>query len=147
MRTAFVCPILALLLCLPLLAADPIYGTWEMRKEDANEIIKSQTMKVEQLAASSRFSFVLDIKGQALTYYFDTKFDSLPVDAMSNGKAFSKITMKRISPREYDQISKDGTSDQHFRLKITPDGKTLVIEGSSLTEGKSTPVKITFNKK
>jgi hypothetical protein len=147
MRIAVRCAIFALLLWLPLPAADPIFGTWEMRKEDVNDVVKSQTMIVEPTAGGARFSFKLSIKGQPLTYYFITRFDGVPVDAINNGKSFSKITMKKISPREYDQISRDGTSDQHFRLRISPDGKTLVTEGTSVTDGNSISVKVVFNRK
>src|SRR5690349_8640853 len=144
MRTAARWSIFAVLSCLPLVGADPIYGNWDMRVEDRNNVVKAQSMKVEQVAGATRFSFTLDIKGQPLNYYFITKFDGAPVDAISNGKAFSKITMKKISPYEYDQISKDGTSDQHYRLRISSDGKTLVTEGTSVTDGKSTHVRVIF---
>lgn len=143
MRTAS--RLMSLVVCLPLMAASPIIGVWHMRPGADG---MDQVMRVEETAQGVRFTCDIEIKagGNKLSYYFVTKMDGAPVDAVSSGKPFSKMTAKRVSPYEYEFTANDKVTTQHYKSVISKDGKLLTTDGAIVANGSSIPVHQVFDK-
>src|SRR3954469_22853458 len=97
----------ALLLCLPAMAAEPIVGIWKMRDDPQNPGMKSEQMKVEEVAGGTKFSFDIVMAKAKMAYFYVTKLDGAPVDAFMKKKPFSKVKVKKISPLVYDTTVTD----------------------------------------
>jgi hypothetical protein len=135
-----------LLLCLPALAADPIYGVWRMRDDPQNPSMKSQQMKVEEVAGGTKFSYDIVMAKSKLAYFYVTKLDGEAVDAFMKKKPFSKVRVKKISPNVYETTVTDLTTEQHYTSTISKDGKTLANEGTGQANGQSIVVHLIFDK-
>src|SRR6266568_8559706 len=146
MRIALRFFIPTLLLCLPALAADPIYGVWRMRDDAQNPSMKSQQMKVEEVSGGARFSFDIVMAKSKLSYSYVTKLDGEAVDAMMKKKPFSKVRVKKISPLLYETTVTDLTTEQHFTSTISKDGKILTNEGTGQANGQAIVVHLVFDK-
>ena len=135
-----------LLLSLALMAEDPIYGTWRMREDRVNPALKSQVMKVEEVAGGARFTFDIVMTKSKLNYYYITKLDGEAVSAIMKKKQFSTVRVKKISPLEYETTMTDLTTEQHFTTKISADGATLTNEGTAQANGQTLPVHQVFER-
>ena len=138
--------IVLLLLNLPLMAEDPIYGTWRMREDRQNPSLKSQVMKIEEVAGGTRFTFDIVMTKTKLSYYYITKLDGEAVSAIMKKKQFSTVRVKKISPLEYETTVTDLTTEQHFTSTISKDGRTLTNEGTAQANGQTLPVHQVFEK-
>ncbi len=142
MRLAF----LPLLLCLPALAADPIYGVWKMRDDPQNPSMKSQQMKVEEVAGGAKFTFDIVMAKSKMSYFYVTKLDGEAVNAIMKKKPFSKVKVKQLGPNSYETTVTDLTTEQHFTTTISKDGKTLTNEGTGQANGQAIVVHLVFDK-
>jgi hypothetical protein len=146
MKRVFPGFLFALVLCFSANAADPIFGVWRMRTTGKNEMLKSQVFKVEEVAGGARFTYDIEMGKSKISYFFVTRFDGNPVDAIMNGQPFSRIRMKKVSPYEYDMTAVDQATEQHHKTTITSDGKTLATDGTIKTNGKSIPAHVVFDR-
>jgi hypothetical protein len=135
-----------LLLCLPLLAADPIYGVWKVREDAQNPALKSELMKVEEVAGGTKFTFDIVTTQQKLSYYYITELDGKPVSAMAKKKPFSQVKVKKISPFEYETTMLDLTTEQNYKSTISKDGKTLINDGTGQARGQTLTIHKVYEK-
>ena len=134
------------LLTLPLIAEDPLYGIWRMREDRVNPSLKSQVMKVEEVPGGTRFTFDIVRTNGKLSYYYVTKLDGEAVSAMMKKKPFSTVRVKKISPLEYETTMTDLTTEQHFTSTISKDGTTLTNEGTAQANGQTLAVHQVFER-
>jgi len=146
MRTTlrFLSPIL--LLCLPMMATDPIYGVWRMREDPQNPAMKRQEMKVEEVSGGTKFSFDVVTAKSKFSYFYVTRLDGEAVDAIMKKKPFSKVKVKKISPVAYETTVTDLTTEQHYTSTISKDGKTLTNEGTGQANGQPLVVHVVFDR-
>ena len=135
-----------LLLNLPLWAEDPILGTWRMREDRVNPTLKSQVMRVEEVADGTRFTFDIVTTKSKFSYFYVTKLDGEAVSAIMKKKPFSTVRVKKISPLEYDTTVTDLTTEQHFTSTISKDGTILTNEGTAQANGQTLAVHQVFEK-
>lgn len=138
--------LLGLVFLLPVMATDPIYGVWKMRESNQSPGLKSEVMKVEEVAGGTRFSIDMVTAKAKLSYYYVTKLDGQPVTAMIKKKPFSQIKVRKISPFEYETTMLDLTTEQNYKTTISHDGRTLTNEGSGQANGQPLTVHIVFEK-
>ncbi len=92
----------ALLLTLPLSAAEPLFGVWKMRPSGTSK--QTQTMTIEPVADGIKFTTDIDFRsgavGMSMTYV--TKLDGAEVPVYSAGKVVMKLRGKRTGPNTYE---------------------------------------------
>ena len=137
---------LFVLMQLPLLAQDPLYGIWRMREDRVNPSLKSQVMKVEEVPGGTRFTFDIVTTKTKFSYFYVTKLDGEAVSAIMKKKPFSTVRVKKISPLEYDTTVTDLTTEQHFTSTISKDGTTLTNEGTAQANGQTLAVHQVFER-
>ncbi len=139
-------PLVLLLLHVPLLAQDPLYGTWRMREDRVNPSLKSQVMKVEEVPGGARFTFDIITTKTKFSYFYVTKLDGEAVSAIMKKKPFSTVRVKKISPLEYETTVTDLTTEQHFTSTISKDGATLTNVGTAQANGQTLAVHQVFER-
>lgn len=139
---------LILVLAVPLLAADPLYGTWKMRKSGDPHGLRKQIVKVEPDSGGTRFSYDIELaSGTPLSYYYITKLDGAAVPAYSSGQEIMKIRVTRVGPNEFDATSVVPGTTTKFRTTISPDGKSMVTDGTiQQGGGKTIPSHVVFDR-
>jgi hypothetical protein len=135
-----------LLAALPVVAADPICGVWQMRNSGKNKELKSQVVAVEPSGGGVKFSYDLNMSGARIQYSFVTKMDGAAVPAISNGAEIMKVWVKKVSPYEYDSGSVVQGTETRFKGTISPDGKTWTTDGTIKTGGQSIPSHVIFDR-
>jgi hypothetical protein len=101
---------------------------------------------VEEVSGGTKFSFDVVMAKSKFSYYYITRFDGAPVDAIMKKKPFSKVKVTKISPVAYETTVTDLTTEQHYTSTISKDGKTLTNEGTGQANGQPLVVHIIFDK-
>jgi len=137
-----------LLLAVPLLAADPLNGTWKMRSSGDPYGVRKQIVKVESVPGGTRFSYDIELgNGTPVAYYYITKMDGAEVPVYSSGQEIMKIRVTRVGPNEYDATSESPGTTTKFKTTISSDGKNLVTDGTfQQTGGKTIPSHVVFDR-
>lgn len=144
LRTAAV---LGLLFVMPLLAADPMFGTWKMRKTGKKPELRQQVVKVEPTSGGTKFSYDIELaNGVPLSYYYITKLDGAEVPAYSSGKEILKIRVKKVGPNEFEATSTAPGTTTKFKTTISPDGKCMVTDGTIQSGGRTIPSHVEFDR-
>ena len=95
--------LLALLLTLPLSAADPLYGVWKTRPSGKPGDTSKQTMTIEPVADGIKFTTDIEFGsgGGGMSTTYVTKLDGAEVPVYSAGKVVMRLRGKRTgrSPR------------------------------------------------
>ena len=94
----------ALLLTLPLSAADPLIGVWKMRPSGKPGDTSKQTMTIEPVADGIKFTTDIDFGrgGGGMSTTYVTKLDGVDVPVYSAGKVVMTLRGKRIGPNTYE---------------------------------------------
>jgi len=139
--------VLVLLLALPLIAADPMYGTWKMRTTGKKPELRQQIVTVEPASGGTKFSYDIELEsGTPLSYYFITKLDGAEVPAYSSGKEIMKVRVKRVGPNAYEASSVVPGTTTKFRATISPDGKSMATDGTIQSGGQTIPSHVVFDR-
>ncbi len=137
---------LMLLTALPLVAADPICGVWQMRKDEKKQQLQGQVVTVEPSGGATKFSYDIAMGKTRIQYSFVTKMDGEPVPAMSNGKEFMKVWVKKISLYEYDSGSVVQGTETRFKGKISADGRVWTTDGTIRSGEQTIPSHVVFDR-
>jgi hypothetical protein len=123
--------LLALLLTLPLSAADPLYGVWQTRPFGKPGDTSKQTTTIEPVADGIKFTTDIDFGsgggGMSMTYV--TKLDGAEVPVYSAGKAVMRLRGKRIGPNTYEGSVTGPGGTGTSKTNISADGKTMTVDG------------------
>lgn len=122
--------VLALLVVLPLSAADPsFYGTWKMRPAGVPGDKSKQIQTITQVADGVKVNTDIDFgNGTGMSFSYTTKLDGAEVPAYSAGKVVMTVRAKKTGPNTWEgTISANGMTTQ-FRTTISADGKVLTSE-------------------
>jgi hypothetical protein len=117
-----------------------------MREDTRTPGMKSEVMKVEEVAGGTRFSFDIVTVKAKLSYFYVTKLDGEVVSAMMKKKPFSQVRVKKNSPFEYETTVTDLTTEQNYKTTISKDGRTLTNDGSGQANGQPLTVHSVFEK-
>ena len=120
----------ALLLTLPLSAADPLYGVWKTRPSGKPGDTSKQTMTIEPVADGIKFTTVIDFgSGAGMTTTYVTKLDGAEVPVYSAGKVVMTLRGKRIGPNTYEGSVAGPGGTGTSKTTLSADGKTMTIDG------------------
>ena len=123
--------LLALLLMLPLSAADPLYGVWKARPSGRPGDMSKQTMTIEPVADGIKFTTDIDFGrgagGMSTTYV--TKLDGAEVPVYSAGKVVMTLRGKRIGPNTYEGSVAGPGGTGTSKTTLSADGKTMTVDG------------------
>ena len=121
----------ALLLTLPLSAADPLYGVWKMRPSGKPGDTSKQTMTIEPVADGMKVTTDIDFGngagGMSTTYV--TKLDGAEVPVYSAGKVVMTLRAKRIGPNTYEASVAGPGGTGTSKTSLSADGKTMTTDG------------------
>ena len=123
--------LLALLLTLPLSAADPLYGVWKTRPSGKPGDTSKQTVTIEPVADGIKFTTDIDFGsgavGMSTTYV--TKLDGVDVPVYSAGKVVMTLRGKKIGPNTYEASVAGPGGTGTSKTTISADGKTMTVDG------------------
>ena len=123
--------LLALLLTLPLSAADPLYGVWKTRPSGKPGDTSKQTVTIEPVADGIKFTTDIDFgtgsAGMSTTYV--TKLDGVDVPVYSAGKVVMTLRGKKIGPNTYEASVAGPGGTGTSKTTISADGKTMTVDG------------------
>jgi hypothetical protein len=122
--------VLALLITLPLSAADAVfYGTWKMRPSGVPGNKSKQVQTITQVADGVKVTTEIDMgNGTTMSISYTTKLDGAEVPAYSAGKVVMMIRLKKTGPNTYEgSISANGVTSQS-KTTISADGKVMTSE-------------------
>ena len=122
--------LLALLLTLPLSAADPLYGVWKTRPSGKPGDTSKQTVTIEPVADGIKFTTDIDFgSGAGMSTTYVTKLDGAEVPVYSAGKVVMRLRGKRTGPNTYESsvIGPGGTGTS--KTTLSADGKTMTVDG------------------
>jgi uncharacterized protein (DUF2147 family) len=121
----------ALLLTLPLSAADPLIGVWKMRPSGKPGDTSKQTMTIEPVADGIKFTTDIDFGsgagGMSTTYV--TKLDGAEVPVYSAGKVVMTVRGKRTGPNTYEGSVTGPGGTGTSKTTVSADGKTMTVDG------------------
>lgn len=121
----------ALLLTLPLSAADPLFGVWKTRPSGKPGDKSKQTMTIEPVADGIKFTTDIDFgsgaPGMSTTYV--TKLDGAEVPVYSAGKVVMTLRGKRTGPNTYEGSVTGPGGTGTSRTTLSADGKTMTVDG------------------
>jgi hypothetical protein len=122
--------LLALLLTLPLSAADPLYGVWKMRPSGKPRDKSNQTMTIEPVADGIKFTTDIDFgSGAGMSTTYVTKLDGAEVPVYSADKIVMKVRGKRTGSNTYEGSATGPGGTITSKTTISADGKTMTIDG------------------
>ena len=122
--------LLALLLTLPLSAADPLYGVWKTRPSGKPGDTSKQTMTIEPVADGIKFTTDIDFgSGAGMSTTYVTKLDGAEVPVYSAGKVVMTLRGKRIGPNTYEGSVAGPGGTGTSKTTLSADGKTMTIDG------------------
>ena len=128
LRTALVC---ALLVTLPVSAAESLIGIWKMRAAEPGSKT-TQTVTIEPVATGTKFTTVIDFgNGTGMTMAYVIKFDGAEVPVYSAGKEVMKIRGKKTGPNSYEGSTSGPGGTINYKTSISADGKTMTTESTS----------------
>src|SRR4249920_3623525 len=123
--------LLALLLTLPLSAADPLYGVWKTRPSGKPGDTSKQTMTIEPVADGIKFTTDIDFGsgagGMSTTYV--TKLDGAEVPVYSAGKVVMTMRAKKIGPNTYESSVAGPGGTGTSKTTVSAGGKTRAVDG------------------
>ena len=123
--------LLALLLTLPLSAADPLYGVWKTRPSGKPGDTSKQTVTIEPVSDGIKFTTDIDFgngaAGMSTTYV--TKLDGVDVPVYSAGKVVMTLRGKKIGPNTYEASVAGPGGTGTSKTTISADGKTMTVDG------------------
>ena len=123
--------LLALLLTLPLSAADPLYGVWKTRPSGKPGDTSKQTMTIEPVVDGIKFTTEIDFGsgagGMSTTYV--TKLDGAEVPVYSAGKVVMRLRGKRTGPNTYEGSVTGPGGTGTSKTTLSADGKTMTTDG------------------
>ena len=120
----------ALLLTLPLLAADPLYGVWKTRPSGKPGDTSKQTMTIEPVADGIKFTTDIDFgSGAGMSTTYVTKLDGAEVPVYSAGKVVMTLRGKRTGPNTYEGSVAGPGGTGTSKTTISADGKTMTVDG------------------
>jgi hypothetical protein len=122
--------LLALLLTLPLSAADPLYGVWKTRPSGKPGDTSKQTMTIEPVADGIKFTTDIDFgSGAGMSTTYVTKLDGVEVPVYSAGKVVMRLRGKRTGPNTYEGSVAGPGGTGTSKTTLSADGKTLTTDG------------------
>ena len=122
--------LLALLLTLPLSAADPLYGVWKTRPSGKPGDTSQQTVTIEPVADGMKFTTVIDFgSGAGMTTTYVTKLDGAEVPVYSAGKVVMTLRGKKTGPNTYEGSVAGPGGTGTSKTTISADGKTMTVDG------------------
>src|SRR3984893_13591711 len=121
----------ALLLTLPLSAADPLYGVWKTRPSGRPGDTSKQTTTIEPVADGMKFTTDIDFGSGAggMSTTYATKLDGAEVPVYSAGKVVMTMRVKRIGPNTYEASVAGPGGTGTSKTTLSADGKTMRIAG------------------
>ena len=123
--------LLALLLTLPLSAADPLYGVWKTRPSGKPGDTSKQTVTIEPVSDGIKFTTDIDFgngaAGMSTTYV--TKLDGAEVPVYSAGKVVMSLRGKRTGPNTYEGSVTGPGGTGTSKTTLSADGKTMTTDG------------------
>ena len=123
--------LLALLLTLPLSAADPLYGVWKTRPSGKPGDTSKQTVTIEPVADGIKFTTDIDFGsgavGMSTTYV--TKLDGAEVPVYSAGKVVMTLRGKKTGPNTYEGSVAGPGGTGTSKTTLSADGKTMTVDG------------------
>ena len=120
----------ALLLTLPLSAADPLYGVWKTRPSGKPGDTSKQTMTIEPVADGIKFTTDIDFgSGTGMSTTYVTKLDGAEVPVYSAGKVVMTLRGKRTGPNTYEGSVTGPGGTGTSKTTLSADGKTMTIDG------------------
>ena len=121
----------ALLLTLPLSAADPFYGVWKSRPSGTPGDTSKQTITIEPVAdgikVTTDIEFGRGAGGMTTTYV--TKLDGAEVPVYSAGKVVMTLRGKRTGPNTYEGSVAGPGGTGTSKTTVSADGKTITVDG------------------
>ena len=124
--------LLALLLTLPLSAADPLYGVWKTRPGKPGDTSKqTQTVTIEPVADGIKFTTDIDFGsgGGGMSTTYVTKLDGAEVPVYSAGKVVMRLRGKRTGPNTYEASVAGPGGTGTSKTTLSADGKTMTVDG------------------
>ena len=122
--------LLAVLLTLPLSAADPLYGVWKTRPSGKPGDTSKQTVTIEPVADGIKFTTDIDFgKGAGMSTTYVTKLDGAEVPVYSAGKVVMTLRGKRIGPNTYEGSVAGPGGTGTAKTTLSADGKTMTVDG------------------
>ena len=122
--------LLALLLTLPLSAADPLYGVWKTRPSGKPGDTSKQTTTIEPVADGIKFTTDIDFgSGAGMSTTYVTKLDGAEVPVYSAGKVVMTMRGKRIGPNTYEGSVAGPGGTGTSKTTLSADGKTMTVDG------------------
>ena len=123
--------LLALLLTLPLSAADPLYGVWKTRPSGKPGDTSKQTTTIEPVADGTKFTTDIDFGsgGGGMSTTYVTKLDGAEVPVYSAGKVVMKLRGKRTGPNTYEGSVTGPGGTGTSKTTLSADGKTMTTDG------------------
>ena len=122
--------LLALLLTLPLSAADPLYGVWKTRPSGKPGDTSKQTMTIEPVADGIKFTTDIDFgSGAGMSTTYVTKLDGAAVPVYSAGKVVMTLRGKRTGPNTYEGSVTVPGGTSTSKTTLSADGKTMTVDG------------------
>jgi hypothetical protein len=124
--------LLALLLVLPLSAADGFVGTWKMRPSGAPGTQTTQVQTITQVGDAVKVDVDIDMgNGTKMSMTYTMKLDGTEVPVYSGGKVVMMMGAKRTGSNVWEgSMSNNGTTTQ-FKTTLSADGKVLTSESTS----------------
>jgi hypothetical protein len=120
----------ALLLTLPLSAADPLYGVWKTRPSGKPGDLSKQTMTIEPVADGIKFTTDIDFgSGAGMSTTYVTKLDGAEVPVYSAGKVVMTLRGKRTGPNTCEGSVTGPGGSGTSKTTLSADGKTMTIDG------------------
>ena len=122
--------LLALLLTLPLSAADPLYGVWKTRPSGQPGDTSKQTMTIEPVADGIKFTTDIDFGGGGgMSTTYVTKLDGAEVPVYSAGNVVMRLRGKRTGPNTYEGSVTGPGGTGTSKTTLSADGKTMTVDG------------------
>ena len=122
--------LLALLLTLPLSAADPLYGVWKTRSSGKPGDTSKQTLTIEPVADGIKFTTDIDFgSGAGMSTTYVTKLDGAEVPVYSAGKIVMTLRGKRTGPNTYEGSVAGPGGTGTSKTTLSADGKTMTVDG------------------
>jgi hypothetical protein len=125
--------VLALLVALPLSAADAVfYGTWKMRPSGVPGDRSKQVQTITQVADGVKVTTEIDFgNGTGMSISYTTKLDGAEVPVYSSGKVVMTIRAKKTGPNVYEGSTTANGVTSTFKTTISADGKVMTSESTN----------------
>lgn len=130
--------VLALLVALPLSAADALYGTWKMRPSGGPGAKSKQVQTITQVADGIKVTTEIDMgNGTTMSMAYTTKLDGAEVPVYSAGKVVMMISGKKTGPNTYEGSTSANGMTTQYKTTISADGKVMTVESTNGPKSKS----------